>query len=303
MEPLVSYIVMQCHGDKSIFSECMFALMTLSKWTPPSHWNNKEIWIYSDDPEWFASFDCPLPLHFRKIDSDIVKKWKGDIDFIHRVKIEVLLDFTANRTGNILYFDTDILFLQAIEPVWAGIGNGDLYMCVMEGKLMDENQPNLIIPKLASFIRKNSPLKIGEETLNISPQVAMWNAGVIGFNTSYRHILEKALVFTDAIYPRFPKHIVEQFAFSLYLQQQAPLKAATSYLIHYWNMKEVRPLLNSFFQKYKGKSWSELIALSEQIQIPLMMQDKINFLYNTTLLDKILKKKWKPEIPELDVQG
>ena len=106
-----NFIVFQCYGNKGIFQECAYALLSLSRSNTSKDLANTEVWIYTDDPAWFSAFkDCPLPLLYRKIDEATIKRWKGKIDFVHRVKIELLKDFVKGKQGNILYTDTDTDF-------------------------------------------------------------------------------------------------------------------------------------------------------------------------------------------------
>ncbi len=79
----------------------------------------------------------------------------------------------------------------------------------------------------------------------------MWNAGALGFQSSDRSLLEKVLELTDKIYSEFPKHIVEQLAFSVVFSDQPnrSLKAMDGKIFHYWNFKEFRNTLKGFFKK------------------------------------------------------
>lgn len=286
-----NYLVFLCYGNKGVFHECAYSLLSLSRLYKPEELNNWEIWIYTDKPEWFQKFhDCWLPLHYRKIEENTILQWKGSIHFVHRVKIEVLNDLVQGRNGNILYLDTDTVFMQRIDTMLAGIESGKLYMHVSEGVV--SSRSNLIFEKLDKHLRTDVPIMIKGKPIY---DLQMWNAGVIGFNTKYRHLLEEVLAFTDVQYPAFPKHIMEQFAFSVYFQQTGAINSAAPYLIHYWNLKEARHLFQEFFKHHQETNWTDLAVASNQIQIPVIMQDKINFLLNQTLIDKVRRKKWAPQ--------
>jgi hypothetical protein len=289
MNQLSNYIVFQCYGNEGIFHECAYALLSLSRLYEPAELSNAEIWVYTDNPGWFSFRDCPLPLHFREIDKATIKEWKGKIDFVHRVKIELLKDFTAQRKGNILYTDTDVVFTHRFDKMLADIGAGSLYMHTMEGKVSGEGNP--VLRKLSKHLAKGAQRFVNGKPLH---ELAMWNAGVLGFNTKYDHLLDKVLAFTDNEYPRFSKHIVEQFAFSVYFQEAGEIKAASPYILHYWNLKEARVVLASFFKEFKNKRWEELVKYSQLLQMPVLMQEKVNFLQNRSITGKLLKKQWAP---------
>jgi hypothetical protein len=291
MEKQRNHIVLQCYGNEDIFYECAFALLSLSRVYQQQV--DAAIWLYTDKPEWFGRFaDCPLDLNFRKIDDEILKQWRGNINFVHRVKIEVLRDFARGHSGNVIYLDTDIVFTSALDHVWQQLTYGALYMHVCEGRVADGGNPMLV--KLNKYLESKPHVRLSDKPLN---QTFMWNAGVLGFNTTRKDLLDKVLEFTDAEYPGFPKHTMEQFAFSAVFSTAGAIKPAAGYIIHYWNLKEARILLREFFEQYKTQPWQQLCDQSVQLQIPVLMQEKINFYENRSIKDKLLKKRWIPTAP------
>ncbi len=294
MDQQTNYIVFLCYGNEGILHECAYSLLSLSRLYTPAELTHTEIWIYTDNPVFFQSFkDCRLPLRYRPLDKNTIKQWRGNIDFTHRVKIEVLKDLTKDKKGNILYVDSDSVFTHRIDKVWRQIQEGKLYMHVMEGIV--SGRINIIMTKLNAHLQKNATLKINGKPIH---DLAMWNAGMLGFNTKYCHLLDKVLAFTDSEYPKFPKHVVEQFAFSVYFREAGQVKAAAPYLIHYWNLKEVRSTLASFFLHFKDKSWEELALYSQLIQMHVLMQEKVNFYENRSILQKLQNKQWLPVKPD-----
>ncbi len=290
MEQQANYIVFQCYGNEGIFCECAYALFSLSRVYGGLGPANTEVWIYTDKPEWFAQFHNPgLKINFRKVDDALLHQWRGAIDFVHRVKIEVLLDFTRSHSGNVLYADTDVVFLKPVEPIFAAARRGELYMHVMEDVV--SRRANPILAKLDTYLHDNTPMLVAGKPLW---DLAMWNAGVLGFNTLHRMLLEDVLAFTDTEYPKFPKHVVEQFAFSVYFRQAGHIKAAAPAILHYWNLKEVRPLLASFIQQFHTRCWEDIVSYSDMIQMHVLMQEKLNFYSNIDIAGKLLKKHWQP---------
>jgi len=289
-----NYIVYLCYGNEGTLHECAFSLLSLSRLYSSSELSGTEIWIYTDNPGFFQSFkDGTLPLHYRAIDKQIIQQWRGSIDFTHRVKIELLKDLLKDKTGNILYLDSDTVFTHRADKVMQDIQAKKLYMHVMEGIVSDCRNP--VMTKLNNYLQKNDSLKINEKPLY---DLAMWNAGVLGFHTAYTHLLDKVLSFTDTEYTRFRKHVVEQFAFSVFMQEAGPVKTAAPYILHYWNLKEARTVLASFFSHFKNASWDELTRYSLLIQMHVLMQEKVNFLHNRGYLQKLQKKQWQPVIPD-----
>jgi hypothetical protein len=287
------HIVFLCYGHERVFLECSYALLSLSRVYGNAAPENTEIWIYTDKPEWFRSFnDCPLPLNYRIINAATVKQWRGNIDFVHRVKIEALKDLTKNRQGNILYVDTDSVFTNKPDSILENIEAGKLYMHLPEGKVNSGATP--LLKKLDEHLLQSGNPKINSHPLR---EMEMWNAGVIGFNTKYNYLLDSILAFTDEEYPKFPKHIIEQFGCSVYFQQAAEINAAAPNIFHYWELKETATLLASFFAAYKNRNWAELVRLSDQIDIPVLLKEKENFVHDRNLLQRIINKHWVPRVP------
>jgi len=294
MEKQKNYIVTQCYGNEGVFYECAFALLSMSRLYGDGFLSNTEVWIYTDKPEWFSRFaDCPLPLHFRKMDEATITQWKGSNSFVHRLKIELLRDLVKDKQGNILYMDTDVVWTHTIDDMLVRIGSGALYMHVQEGLINDGSNP--VLKKLSAFLKTSTEIKA------IDPKMAahyMWNAGVLGFNTTHGHVLEKVLALTDKIYPLYPKHVVEQFAFSYCFANKAHIKAAAPCILHYWNLKEMRQVLAAFFTHFKYTKWTELTTLASLLQPHLYMQEKAAFYQNRSIAGKLGKEKWQPIIPD-----
>jgi hypothetical protein len=292
MERQTTYLVFQCYGHEGIFHECAFALLSLARLYNGTCPVGSEVWIFTDNPDWFkAQFRVPgMPLHFAVINNDVLKRWRGSIDFVHRVKIEVLKEFTKERHGNIIYADTDVVFNKPLQPIINAVADGQLFMHVMEGVVSTKMNP--IFTKLDAHLRDSIPMQVNGKPLW---DLAMWNAGVLCFNSRYRHLLDDVLTFTDTEYPKFPKHVVEQFAFSVFFRQMGEIKAAAPYILHYWNLKEVRTLLASFFSYFRLSPWEDVVKASELVQMHVLMQEKVNFLANRDITDKLLKKNWQPQ--------
>lgn len=285
----MNYIVFLCYGYERVFHECAYALLSLCRLYDADELKDHEIWIYTDKPEWFREFkDCPLNLHYREVNNDLIKQWRGDINFVHRVKIETLKDLVSTKSGNVLYIDTDIVFTHRIEKLFAGIAEGKLYMHICESKVSDKANP--VLRKLSNYLT-GAQLQLNGKPLN---DMAMWNAGVLGFNTKHKALLDEVLTFTDREYPKFPKHVVEQFAFSVYFQDKGDVKAAAPYIFHYWNMKEAGHVLASFFNYFKASSWADLVRYSALIQMENLMQEKLVFYSNRGMQGIIAGKKWEP---------
>ncbi len=288
-------LVFQAYGHEAVLRECAYALLTFL-YQHPQGIPGLGILIYTDRPAFFKSFEELLPLQYRQVDAQELQGWRGTIDFVHRVKIEVLRDAVQRCSGAILYADTDVCFLKSVEPLFRGIEAGRRYMHVQEYKLQDDLNP--VGVKFRNFIQKQQSLEWGSRREAIPLSTAMWNAGVLGFSSADKALLDEALVFTDAVHPLFRKHIVEQFAFSMLFAEKGQVYAACREILHYWSLKEMRAYLASFFAYFEGRPLAELARLSQLIQLHVPMQDRGSFYLNRSPINKIRRVPWQPLIPD-----
>jgi len=285
-------LVYQAYGHEAILEECLWSMLSLSKWLAPEA--APFIVIYTDQPEWFQRWPLPFQVAYQKLDAAKIKAWRGPKGFVHRLKIALLRDALQQYNAPLLYVDTDSEFLQSPLPLLQGIAAGRHYMHVCEGRLSQPQQP--VLRKLLAFFQKKP--QIPGHALHISGDTLMWNAGVLGLSPADAGLLQEVLSLTDVLYPLYPKHIVEQFAFSVVLQQSGPLHSAAPYIFHYWNFKEWRLWLAAFFRQFQSAGWEDLVRFSSLMQVHVPLQEKMGFYQRRSLLGKIKKEKWQPQLPD-----
>jgi hypothetical protein len=291
------YLIYQAYGKIEILHELLYAVYSLLKL-----YDKKlpfELVIYTDQID-FLKNKLPPKVIYKSLHPELIKEWKGENDFVHRVKIKMLQDFTASSTEEcgILYLDTDVMFLQKIDDLLEKIAAGNYIMHASEGKIMDK--PNLIFKKLNRFL-----LGKGKGKTAITPQTQMYNAGVLGFKSSDKAMLEKVLQTSDILYSLYQKHIMEQLAFSFFMLQYSSngVYSATTEIYHYWNFKEFRPILKHFLEHYSTKSYDFLIDKIHFIHphilsAPKMEYENLNFFAKA--IRKLQKNRWKMPAYSLD---
>jgi len=280
------YILFQAYGNQQILAECRFALMQLLQHNDP---NDICLVLYTDNPGYFTkelkAFDNNI---IEMVTPALITAWRGKIDFVHRVKVEILQHFFSSHSGSVLYCDTDTYCLQPISGLFRQIENGAVYMHSNEGLIGKSN--NTVIKKWKRFLTtKNSTIN-GKPVAGING-IAMWNAGVIGLHSNKAYLLKEVLNITDSIYPVFAKHTVEQFAFSYVLQKNGLISPADNFIFHYWDLKEYRVLLNKFYEINKGKSLQELAIKIQSLLPGPIMNDKLAY-KKLPLFKKLFTKKW-----------
>ena len=281
------YILFQAYGNKSILLECQFALMQLLKYNSTDSFC---VVLYTDDQDFFKPILQQFIHHeIIYVTPGKIKQWRGEINFVHRVKIEILLDFFETHTGAFLYFDTDTYCKNSVIPLFEEIEKGSIIMHTYEGNLDDRK--NIVFKKWKLFLQQNKINYNGKLIKNID-SIQMWNAGVIGFNKAYIPQLKQTLQLTDSIYPKFSKHTVEQFAFSYIFQNTTSVKAADSIIFHYWDLKEYRELLKYFFEKNHSLTTQQQTEKLQEI-LPENIFPEKRFYKKLPFYKKWISQKWE----------
>ncbi|MGV9004575.1 hypothetical protein [Flavobacterium sp.] len=282
-----NYIVYQAHGNLDIHNELIYSIASfyLQSTTVPV-----DIIVYTDNTEYLKKY-LPSTIIYESLTAAMLKDWRGQIDFVHRVKVEMLIDVCQKYVGNILYLDTDTIFTQSPDILFKAIENGVQIMHTSEGKMTITR--NSLFDKIAKFLL-NKSFQINGKFFTISTHQEIWNAGVIGFTSNQINLLYDVLALTDALYKQYQKHIMEQLSFSFVFTQNKLLTAAENQIFHYWNFKEFRTLLREYL--LVQDTFEKILATSETINPVELIKPKMMFEQQSHLVKQlqknILKKKW-----------
>jgi|SRR6185437_5713739 len=297
----MNYLLYQAYGNKAIINEAIYSLLSYYYIVKDELSSEVKVVVYTDDIPAFDHFFSGKDFVYRPLTKELVKEWRGSIDFVHRVKIKIIQDFFSDYPdANVLYVDSDTVFKTSPASLYKLIADGRLVMHTMEGVI--KNRSNPIFKKLYKYIFSNDITLPGSTKTKVPVDTQMWNAGVIGIKDKQKNILEKVLDFTDGLYPHFPKHIVEQFAFSYYFQNETAIVPAESYIFHYWNFKEFRAVLAGFFEHYGEDDLQLILKKIFYIDPGKLIIPKLNYESQNgpvKFIRKILGKKWKMDPAQL----
>ena len=273
-----NFVVFQAYGLEDILNEALVAIASIYKVTNVE--NRPQIVVFTDSESYLSSF---LPAEIKYIDTPKFKweEWKGSACFVHRAKIEMLRNFCEDHIGNVLYCDTDTYFLSNPSSLFYQISEGNVLMHLDEGMLKDSE--NLVFRKVGKFLANYQ-----YKGHFISTQTHMWNAGVLGFKTANKEMLDEVLELSDDLYSAYPKHVMEQFAFSICFGKKTRL-ACDETIFHYWDFKEYRNLLRDFFatnRNFPFENWTEKV---EEYSPVVMYKLRLKYLAKPYLWRKILR--------------
>jgi hypothetical protein len=226
-------IVYQAYGKKEVLYQTIYSILTLLQKTESK---NFRIVIYTDQIDFLKKFFSPNdPVHYEYLSPEQMIEWKGAINFHHRMKIEILKDCSKKYDGNILYLDGDTYFVKDIAPVLENIKENQSVMHIAEHNL--KKTKDILARKLYKFLKKNK-ITVKDKEINLPENFTMWNAGAIGLHRKHHSLFQDIINYTDELFSKYPKHLMEQYAVSYYLQATGNLVPCDDTVEHYWNQKD-----------------------------------------------------------------
>lgn len=197
-----------------------------------------KVLIFTDNAipfEWLRNY---LNLDVRIISHDWIKEAQGQSKFALRTKIVTLRDVLFDSFTNVIFVDTDTIFLRKIAPLFAKLEKGFCFLHKKEWALSEGRIKNKsLCPKDLNF-----QLVSGSQ-IEIRGSTKMWNSGVVGISARNRELLLDSLDLNDRLYKIYPSWHVEQLALSIVLQKTEKICACDSIVFHYWHNK---PIFNKY---------------------------------------------------------
>jgi hypothetical protein len=257
----MNWVVLQVYGKKDIFLEARFLLV--SAYGQLMADAGCKVLIYTDNAAEIASWGFHTEKVFTKmLTPELIAAWKGKQDFVHRLKIEMLRDAAASlKPEKMLYLDSDMMLRGDLALLWSQIEPAKAVMHEDEGVLSKRANP--IMRKMHRFVQE-SPFLVHGNSIKVDVETTMRNAGVIGLHKADFSLLDEVLALTDAMYALYPKHVIEQLAFSFVLGSNLQVYDSSPDFLHYWYAKELRQWLDRFFRT-QGQNSIERQAVAARI--------------------------------------
>ena len=289
----MSYIIYFAFGGIAYQNELLFSILSYFNFHKA---DENQIIIYSDSIDFFKK-KLPQSIIYIELPNDDITNWKGKHNFVHRVKVKVIEDVVSKYEGNFLYLDSDTYFTKNCSEIFNNINSNAIYFDKCEGKLIDNKGG--IARKMKAFLKNESEFKIPSlnETIKIDSDFTVWNAGIIGFNSSYSNQLKMVEELVDELYSKNQLFVMEQIAFNYFFQKQTNPLESINYIHHYWYFKEFRGVLSHFFEHHKSKSFEEMMVEIDKINPEYLSSEKRAYKkmsFWKKQFHKILKgRKWK----------
>lgn len=249
-------LVVQSYGNDREYLRAVFTVLTFL-----AHSAKREhvVLLYTDQPDFFRNYFHGLPVEYITLTDSWMREMRGDIDFLHRVKIGILENAFHRYPGAIAYADSDSFFtgnpdhlLDQLEPAVS---------CMHKFEYTFESVRESPLPAGAT-LRAVSKFMDGHEfrlpdgqMIVATTQLASWNAGVMFFHPSHVKWIPDVYSITNDIFRSTGHHASEQYAFSIVLQSRTQLRSIELINYHYWYRVE-KIIMDEFLKRELPESWA-----------------------------------------------
>ncbi len=246
------------YGTGSHEQEVIFSILSAFNLSPEG--DEYRILVYTDHPDTFQ--DLPVQVVF--ISPSQWDNWAGPTQFNHRRKILALKHAFEHHNGPIVLVDGDTWLRAPVYKLFERIGPSRALMHIREGVISEIDTP--LLRKLRDLLQGAEFRGMDGKRFSISPEINLYNAGVIGLDTVDAGFLDEVLALTDQLCTLSDLHILEQFAFSYVLSEKTRLQEADDLVFHYWP-----PYLHEPFREALPK------LMNESESMPVLQ--RANYLY------------------------
>lgn len=208
--------------------------------------------MFTDDPGWFSSYLQDLPVIYETLTPERIRAMRGDIDFLHRMKIALIERSFDLCGGNLLYADSDTFFIKDPGPVLDSMTPEKAFMHKPEYPFSDLCHCALPAGKpfldFVRFIQDNKVRFADGSAFSVPLTYYSWNAGVMLFHQSHRKYIPDVYALTGQFYPATLNHASEQYAFSIVLNRHLVLQECFDLSYHYWHRVK-KMIADQFLEK------------------------------------------------------
>lgn len=261
-------LVLQSYGSLTEYSRAIFSIWSFYAYCSIPKEETIVI-LFTDSPDYFEPYLKELPIRYIVLTPEKLKQMRGEIDFIHRVKIAAIGEAFEYTADKLLYTDSDSFFISDPVPFLSTLSEKNTYMHMNEYEF--EEMKLFKLPAAETFhsfydFVSSRVFKLTDGTsIRISPHQISWNAGVIILHHSHRRLLADVYALTESFYPATQNHGCEQYAFSIILERETNVSACTEMVHHYWVLTK-KKIADKFLNSRITSAWVSL-PLAKKIEV------------------------------------
>jgi hypothetical protein len=273
-------LVLQSFGKENEYRRAILTIVSYYAWSKPEE--AQHTILFTDNPTYFKKWLEGFTIHYVLLTPDKIKFMRGDIDFLHRMKIALIeeaFDFTKE---NMLYADSDTFFISDPQPLMQTLSATMAYMHIQEYKFETLLKMTNEYRAFGEMLLHRKFKKSTGSELIVSIDQFSWNAGVMMLHTSHVKVLPDVYALTDQFYTIVNHHASEQFAFSVVLQNAVKLQPCNAAIYHYW-YRVKKQIIDNFLEKELIESWRVSPREQKEDHIKRMTVRLPSFLENHVL--------------------
>lgn len=274
-------LLTQSFGREYEYKRAILAIWSYFAHVSPSL--NTKVVLFTDKPEYFKKYLEGLPIEYSLLNDQKIKELKGNINFIHRMKIGIIKETLEkyNNGESLFYIDSDTFFIKNPQTVIDSISSNTFFMHLHEYEFssIDINIRSINDPmrKLIEYI-KNNTFKIEHNSkFKIRLNHSSWNAGVMIFDNSHKQYLNDVYSITEQLYSTTLCHASEQFAFSIIFQEKFDIQSCDNIVFHYW-YRTRKIIIDLFLDKLLNDNWANLSLDTKKKEILKLTQTLPNYI-------------------------
>lgn len=231
-----SVLSIQSFGRKSEYRRAVFTILSFYAFASN---RSTRVLLFTDEPEWFDDYLKDIPVDYVLLTPAKIKEMRGEIDFLHRMKIALIEETFQRFPGYVqFYADSDTFFAADPIPLIHTVTpeKSSMHLC----EYSFSSVKDMPLPAGRTF-RDFYQMVISRKfyhadgtVLNVTPEMLSWNAGVMIFHPDHQRFIPDVYALTDQFYPDSQNHASEQYAFSILLQQHTEIFPCDTVNYHYW---------------------------------------------------------------------
>lgn len=272
----MSVLITQSFGKEIEYRRALFAIWSYWTYRPLS-----SVILFTDNPAYFQTPCSGKPIQFVLLTDEKIRKMRGSIDFLHRMKIALLEESFQLTNENILYVDSDVYFLRDVTPLLETISPNIAYMHKREYQFGHLSKMELPAAKpfhaFLALIENNVFKGQSGQTIKVTPQHYSWNAGVIMLHQQHKNLLNDVYALTDQFFPPTGNQASEQYAFSMVLQNNVELRPCDSEIYHYFPQVS-KQVVDTFLESRINTEWMSLPASAKSAEVELWISELQNYI-------------------------
>lgn len=260
-------LVLQSFGRENEYKRAILTVLSFYVYNSLPIQDTRVI-LFTDKPDYFKDYLAGLPVDFVLLTPAKIKEMRGQIDFLHRMKIALIEEAFGMIDGNMLYADSDTFFTADPIPLARQLSPQKSFMHLWEYEF--ESLRNQELPAGQTFVDflkliENNTFKLADGSeIKVSATDSSWNAGVMFFHPSHVRFIPDVYTLTDQFYPGSLNHASEQYAFSIMLQKNTNIVPCDSVIYHFW-YRTKKQIIDLLLQNLFNEAWGKK-SLTEKLQ-------------------------------------